>query len=264
MRRPDDDCVHQKAEERKLPAPTELLTSIYPQAGRDGEDIKLAFKGYSKDSEEAMISSGLTQWKASDVLCNYLLNDDDIIKESLSMVGLQFHLLELGSGLGKCGLLAHHLLQTKDTTRGNAYHTVLTDGDINAMRFLQRNVAFNTTDGEKISCQKLLWGEKEANAFLSQQNGRPFHLIIGSDLLQIPQTLENHRSEGYYYVYNRMVNDLFDTVKILGTTFILAHDEELSIPVDIVIAEAAKRYFFYEVLKQEGSVYLLRFRRTKT
>jgi len=264
MRRPDDDRMHQKAEERKLPAPTELFTSIYPQAGRDGEDIKLAFKGYSKDSEEAMISSGLTQWRASDVLCNYLLNDDDIdIKESLSMVGLQFDLLELGSGIGKCGLLAHLLLQTKDTTRGNAYHTVLTDGDTNAMRFLQRNVAFNTTDDEKISCQKLVWGEDEAEAFL-QQNRRSFDLIIGSDLLQIPQMLENHRSEGYYYVYNRIVNDLFDTVKILGTTFILAHDEELSIPVDIVIAEAAKRYFFYEVLKQEGSVYLLRFRRTKT
>lgn len=79
VRRPNDDRVHQKPEEWKPPPPTELFTATYPKAGRDGEDIKLVFKGYAEDSEEAMISSELTQWtRTSDVLCNYLLNDDDI------------------------------------------------------------------------------------------------------------------------------------------------------------------------------------------
>jgi len=97
VRRPDDDRVHQKPEDWKLPAPTELFTSIFSQAGRDGEDIKLVFKGYAEDSEEAMISSGLTQWtRTSDVLCNYLLNDDDIDIKKEYKHGLR--LLELGSG----------------------------------------------------------------------------------------------------------------------------------------------------------------------
>ena len=250
VRRPDDTTAHKRAKERKLPAPTELLTSTYPQAGRDGEDIKLVFKGYSKDSEEAMISSGLTQWRASDVLCNYLLNTDDIdIKNSYINVGL--HLLELGSGSGKCGLLAHHLLQAKFII----HSTVLTDGDVNAMRLLQRNVAFNTDD-EIISCQQLRWGEEEAKAFISQQHfdtyPHHFNLTIGSDLLQTSDIHHDHTMEA-----------LFVTVKTIGCTFILSHDEERSVPVDSVIASAARKLLFCEVLKQEGSVYLLRFKRTK-
>lgn len=143
---------------------------------------------------------------------------------------------------------------------------MLTDGDTNVMQLLQRNVAFNDDD-ENISCKQLRWGEDEAKTFLSQQKGPTmscYDLIIGSDLLQSPQTLENHRTDGYYFVYDNIVKELFETVKILGTTFILAHDEERSIPVDSVITAAAQKSFFYEVLKQEGSVYLLRFRRTKT
>lgn len=84
---------------------------------------------------------------------------------------------------------------------------MLTDGDTNAMRLLQRNVAFNTDD-EIISCQQLRWGEEETEAFISQQhfNRYPqhFNLIIGSDLLQ---TSENPLDEITHLSFHMMKRD---------------------------------------------------------
>ena len=79
VRRPNDSNAHRRARElqRRNISPTEVFISTYPQAGRNKkEDIKLVLKGFRGDSDQAMLSSGLTEWQASDVLCNYLITDN--------------------------------------------------------------------------------------------------------------------------------------------------------------------------------------------
>ena len=250
IRRPDDIDAHQRAREQSLPKPTEVFASTYPQAGRDGEDIKLMMKGYRMGSDQTIISSGLTQWQASDVLCNYLLNSDEIKREKKR--GLR--LLELGSGLGRCGLLTHYLTQARDTSQ-SVYCTVLTDGDTNVLKLLRMNVVLNTSsDEDNISCQQLKWGKEEAKVFLSQQEySSKFDMIIGSDLL---------------YTNRSNILPLFETVHGLisnqGRGFIIAHNEEHLVPVGSLIWAAARKDLFCEVLRQEGQIHILCFKPTST
>jgi len=200
-----------------------------------------------------MVSTGLIEWHASDVLCEYLLNSDEIKN------GNSIRLLELGSGLGKCGLLLHLLLQSN----GRSDSTVLTDGDTNVMQLLQKNVAFNTfsdLDNDNITCHKLRWGAAEATSFLSKQDyNQKFDLIIGSDLL---------------YTNTNNLNPLFETIGVLledeyryspssrvSAKFILAHNEGYSIPVKSVVLAASRKDLFCEVVKQVGEVSLLCFKR---
>lgn len=49
--------------------------------------------------------------------------------------------LEVGLGLGQCGLLAHSLSHDNATT-------VLTDGDTNTLKQLRHNVSINTSAGD--------------------------------------------------------------------------------------------------------------------
>jgi len=239
VRRPHDSNAHRRAREllRRNICSTEVFTSTYPQAG-DGEDIKLMLKGFRGDSDQAMLSSGLTEWDASDVLCNYLIIHNKGKKEPTGL-----RLLELGSGLGKCGLVAYHLLKAKHGTN----ISVLTDGDTNVLKLLRKNVVSNlSSDKDNISCQQLKWGEEEAQSFLSRQNNEKFDIIIGSDLL-------------YTNLRNR--EPLFETVAVLlddiQGKFILAHNQEHSVSLKCVKSAAFQKDLFCEV----RSIHLLCFRR---
>ena len=254
IRRPNDADLQRSA--RELPllllAPTKVFTSTYPKARRNGSDIELVLRGYEGNSDQAMLSSGLTEWQTSDVLCKYLLNNDEIKN------GNRLRLLELGAGLGKCGLLLHHLLRSN----GKSDSTVLTDGDKNVIQLLRKNVAFNTDDNS-ITCQQLQWGGEEAQSFLSKQDhNAKFDLIIGSDLL---------------YTNRQNIEPLFETIGVLleedeyrysrsptssrvSAKFILAHDEQYSVPVKNVVFAASQKDLFCEVVKQEGTVSVLCFK----
>ena len=159
----------------------------------------------------------------------------------------ELRLLELGSGLGKSGLLAHHLAL-------DVASTVLTDGDINTLQMLRRNVALNATFDDTISCQQLIWGEAEAEDFLlSQQDGGQFHVILGSDLIYT-------RSDTGY-----TERALFKTVGTLlhnrEGRFFLAHDERHGVPVKRIVDAARFGNLFHEELKSEGQVHILCFRK---
>ena len=181
VRRPNYDIDLQQLGNQQLPKPTKEYTSIYPQAGRD-EDIRLVLNGFPAESEHISISSGLYQWDASDVLCNYLLTNKIDGSENK-------HLLELGSGLGRCGLLACKLQQYSSI--------VLSDGDTNTLQLLRMNVAQNTSPDDNISCQQLLWGEAKDNSAWDLLRSRKnddsiscprFDIVIGSDLLYTNMT----------------------------------------------------------------------------
>ena len=93
---------------------------------------------------------------------------------------------------------------------------MLTDGDTNVMKLLQKNVSRNTvpTD-ETITCQQLIWGSREdARELMSSTNYREkFDVIIGADLI---------------YTSRDYIAPLFETVDELiegRGEFILAHNE---------------------------------------
>ena len=143
----------------ELPPPTECYTFTYPNPADEGSDIKLELEGFGSDSEQTWNSTGLTLWRSSDHLCQYLVSEHKLLQSINDL-----RILEVGSGLGRCGLLAHHLSHKDSAT------TVLTDGDTDTLKQLRENVKNNTKDDDNnISCKQLLWGEEHAKKFLSQQ-----------------------------------------------------------------------------------------------
>lgn len=160
----------------------------------------------------------------------------------------------MGSGLGRCGLLAHRLAHEGATT-------VLTDGDTDVLKQLRRNVARNAAGGRgggAVSCVQLLWGEDRAEAFLERQRqrsscGGKFDLILGSDLIYVTS----------------VIRPLFETVQVLlsddpGSRFLMAHcarreGNEVDLPA--VMEGAAGEGFNHKVLEEEGDISVFCFTR---
>ena len=72
----------------------------------DDNCISIELNGYKYDSDETFNSTGLTLWRAAEHLCHYMVRHSDVLQNK--------RVLELGCGLGLCGILAHKLcaLQT--------------------------------------------------------------------------------------------------------------------------------------------------------
>jgi predicted nicotinamide N-methyase len=101
---------------------------------------------------------------------------------------MQMKVLEVGSGLGRCGMLAH--LVSKAI--GYDTKTVLTDGDTDTLKQLRHNVQNNIDLEDNVQCTQLLWGKDNALQFLEKQpveNGK-FDLVIGSDLLYVTSVIQ--------------------------------------------------------------------------
>ena len=203
----DTTVVEEEVDEDDLPSPTECYTFIYPNPNNNDDgcdnDIKVEIKGFHDDSEQTWNSTGLTLWRSSHYLCQYLLSEGYKTLQKDNHIKV----LELGSGLGRCGILSHQL--SHENTR-----TILTDGDTDVLKLLRMNIENNTkAKDDSISCQQLLWGKEHATTFLSQQpEGRKFDIILGSDLIYV----------------NSVIKPLFESVRILlrdakDCKFIMAH-----------------------------------------
>jgi hypothetical protein len=232
----DDD------DDESLPPPTESydFTHQTPQG-----EITVKIEGYHSDSEQIWNSTGLTLWRSSYYLCQFLVDHyDEMLLPSLQPNNSccnqganttrgddckQMKILEVGSGLGRCGILAHLLSKANDIDT----NTILTDGDTDTLKQLRQNVQNNIQDDdESIECKQLLWGNDHAVEFLQQQSNITFDLIIGSDLLYVTSVIQ----------------PLFETVRELlkpnSGKFLMAHccrrvgnevtlDEVLSVACDL-------------------------------
>lgn len=157
--------------------------------------------------------------------------------------------MELGSGLGRCGLLAHQL----SDENGRTY---LTDGDTDTLSQLRDNVRNNVLNfDESLSCHQLLWGESTATTFLRDhcsQDGeeKQFDVIFGSDLVYVP----------------RVIEPLFETVQILinqGGVFVMAHCERREgneVEVEMVLNDARKSGFRYDLVEEADDIFVYEFR----
>ena len=154
--------------------------------------------------------------------------------------------LQLGAGLGLCGILAHRI-------GDNSTEVVLTDGDTDALVKLRENVALNKGDYGTITCQQLLWGKENAEAFLQYNHGGIlFDVILASDVIYVPGVVE----------------PLFATVQTLlcptAGKFILAYKKR-DVPVtnEMVLSTAKAAGFLHTcpVPDTPEGIFLYEFRR---
>ena len=125
--RPSTICAGVGMEDSKWRPPEnlsreEVYTVIYPSPRcTPGSSGQIVLEGFSTNCIYTCTSSGLAVWEASNKLCEHLVNSDALSQNCMQI-------LELGSGLGKCGLFATRISQSTIT--------VLMDGDTNVLKIL--------------------------------------------------------------------------------------------------------------------------------
>lgn len=242
----------------QLPPPTESYSFPYPNpsssSNANANDIIIELKGFHSDSEQIWNSTGLTLWRSSQHLCDYLVEHSQELQHK--------RILEIGSGLGRCGILAHKLAQaTEDADNvGNKSAIYLTDGDTDTLMQLRANIEHNTgvnygsdSKNSEIVCHQLLWGKETAQKFLSRHAcDETFDIILGSDLIYVESVIE----------------PLFETVQILlrchpGGMFVMAHCSRRQgneVQIDMVLDAAERAGFEHEQVVQDDDISLFIFR----
>ncbi|CAB9515345.1 and lysine N-methyltransferase EFM7 [Seminavis robusta] len=139
--------------------------------------VDIEIRGYKTGADQVWKSTGLTLWRAAEHLCQYMAKNPDIFQGK--------SVLELGAGLGLCGILAHKL---------GARKVCITDGDSDALLHLRENVNTNKTattintlptNNNTVSAHQLIWGKDTTERFLrsKQQQQQPFDVLIASDII---------------------------------------------------------------------------------
>ena len=161
-----------------------------------GNNMDIQLQGCREDSNQIYKSTGMTVWRSAQHLCHYMTqHSDDLVQHK--------RVLELGSGLGLCGILAHRL---------GAAQVIMTDGDTDVLRQLRSNLPLNDIiiqqHEEQLSCHQLLWGQSSSQAFLQHYcANQPVDLILASDVIYTPvvirplwQTVQTllHRKRGIF------------------------------------------------------------------
>lgn len=95
------------------------------------------------NAEDYTNSTGMTVWAGAELLAEYLLQNRQLVKKKKC--------LEIGAGLGLCGIIAFHL---------GAYTVCLSDGDITVLDNLRFNIQNLCQEQEGIiHCPQLIWGQ---------------------------------------------------------------------------------------------------------
>lgn len=159
-----------------------------------GSKVQIVVQGYKADSDETWESTGLTLWKATHSLNDYILQHYQQWQQQIQQQQQQeYSILELGAGLGVCGILASRLLSSSSST---TIKVCLTDGDTQALALLRENVKRNHCSAETTTVKQLLWGRENAQRFAlasstttSTSTNGTFQIILASDIIYAPQVL---------------------------------------------------------------------------
>ena len=246
------DARMEKEENQEDETTTSRSTSVH--------SVHVTVQGFKADSDETWESTGLTLWKATHTLNDYIL------KHYRKWVGCS--ILELGAGLGVCGILTAKLIIADQLSSSSSSSTTtiassaaeteiepttttticLTDGDTQALALLRENVKRNdctrTTTRTKTTSttvRQLLWGRENAQQFATTApaaaaggaEGSPlsYHIILASDIIYAPQVLV----------------PLWETIQVLlaqDGTFILAFAKR-KVPVQVQdVLRTANEYGF--------------------
>lgn len=129
----------------------------------NGKRIQL--EGFTVASDEAAQSTGVTLWEAAPRLANYI--------QSSMVTGKA--VLELGAGLGLCGMVAHHL---------GAKSVDLTDADTITLQRLRHNVSKNC-DSTTVRCRQLIWNNLD-----QMKTFGTFDILLGADVIYTIESLD--------------------------------------------------------------------------
>jgi len=126
---------------------------------------------------------------------------------------------------------------------------MLTDGDVNALMNLRRNVRDNSSplDNDAIQVRQLIWGDDTAEVF--QHDHGSFDYVFGSDLL---------------YSNRLAIRQLFETVDKLmteGGKFVIAHSVRYDVRLETILQGAKFHRLLYEIVGRVGEIYVVVYRR---
>ena len=117
---------------------------------------------------QAGASTGLAVWTCSQILSAYLAEHSHHVRHR--------RVLELGAGLGLCGIVAHKL---------GAHHVTLTDGDVDVLHSLRYNAQQNkittTQNIATMACPQFVWGQEHLAKF-QETHGAVHDVIIAADV----------------------------------------------------------------------------------
>jgi 16S rRNA G966 N2-methylase RsmD len=144
-------------------------------AGGDNKTLKLKLEGFTLDSDESAQSTGVTLWNAAPRLARYLCSEEKVAEELIRGKSV----LELGAGLGLCGMVAHHL---------GAKTVVLTDADTITLQQMRTNLEKNCgddNDNNFISCRQLIWNNRS-----QMEDCGNFDTVLGADVIYTVESLD--------------------------------------------------------------------------
>jgi predicted nicotinamide N-methyase len=139
--------------------------------------VTIKLNGIKARYPHLLQSTGMTLWKGSEKLCQFLCDNPEVVKGKV--------VIELGAGLGLCGIVAH---------KQGACQVILTDGDTNTLRNMRSNVAANvdTVLGSSVEspilCKQLLWG-KNIDSFCNKWAPQKFDVVMGGDIAYAQDSL---------------------------------------------------------------------------
>jgi hypothetical protein len=109
-------------------------------------------------------TTGFSVWQASEVLCTYVVNNNDKIPSGPC--------IELGAGLGLCGIALAKL----------GRDVVCTDSNAKVLE-LARSGACSNGVQDSLGVFELSWGDQSAAEALKRQLGQRPALVVGADLV---------------------------------------------------------------------------------
>jgi len=166
--------------------------------------------------EECNTSTGLAVWGGAETLCDYLLEERDCGSPSQIFRRGQSRVLELGAGLGLCGIFVAHAFEP--------VKVVLSDGDVDVLERLETNIKENqATNGALVLPAQLIWGQN-LDAF-QNMHGK-FDVIIASECMYMGPSLQS---------IWETVNHLLDTCGV----FLYVHQASSQVPKEKVLERAA-------------------------
>ncbi|KAG7347593.1 type 12 methyltransferase [Nitzschia inconspicua] len=198
-----------------------------------GDAIELKIQGYKTHSDQVWQSTGLTLWKASKYLCDYMVKQSQFLQHK--------RILELGAGLGLNGILAHRIAPHCSTV-------LVTDGDTDALVQLRKNIQTNRVS-YNVSAEQLIWGQDTAQAFLKAQkqhqleNDGRFDVVLASDI-----------------IYSKVVIDpLWETIRSLlsraGGSFWMAFARrKVPVSIDFVLEKGTEYGFRHKLVAESAFV----------
>jgi predicted nicotinamide N-methyase len=198
------------------------------------EPARITVTGIKAENGQTIHSTGLTLWRASNILADFLvsIHNERAVSPPFQVFGAT--VLELGAGLGIPSLLCHFYL--------GASLVVVTDGDVDTLQNLRLNIAAQelmASTGNLI-CQQLVWGNEGSIQWIRKipptanaTSPGLFNIILGSDIIYVDSVVE----------------PLFDTVRLLlqvpNGVFVLAFARR-NVSIDFVLRVASKKGFVYD------------------